>query len=288
MSSILMTEQEVDPSAPSKEGLKKRVRIYPIDDPSNPGTVIPRAIDSDGNITDFEGAQGPTGETGPIFDVIGNASVSTPGTYFVDTTLGAVILTIPNPSVGTSAHKYSIFKTGGVNTVTVRTATDQDIGGAASQVITIVNTGFSVIDHETIYELTQDSRLQGAKPRWMVLGGINSISGNSVKVPSYGHTNAIAPPRMRVDGRVKGFSAGLSLPRTGGTCDVVLVVGGVVYNDPGDIATIDAANPDYVIKTLNTPIEFIEGDDIGGYSSTTGFTPTGSDITLTIDVEIDE
>ena len=64
MSFQRFTEQALNPPAPAKDDGKKTIRIFAVEDPTNPGTTILRSIDSDGNVVDFEGA-GPVGPPGP-------------------------------------------------------------------------------------------------------------------------------------------------------------------------------------------------------------------------------
>lgn len=64
MSFIRLTEQSATPPQPALEGIIKTVRVFAEDSPSSPGTTIPRAIDSSGNVSDFKGDTGNTGATG--------------------------------------------------------------------------------------------------------------------------------------------------------------------------------------------------------------------------------
>ena len=111
---------------------------------------------------DVGGSQGPPGPAGPaeeLFLINSSQAVSTPGIYFVDTSGGDVIVTIPDPTVPTQGHTYRVYKIStDINIVTVKTTSDIDIGGHATQDIIGECTGFSTTDDTSEYRIIQDSR----------------------------------------------------------------------------------------------------------------------------------
>jgi hypothetical protein len=122
----------------------------------------------------YSGPQGPAGPQGPIgpqglpggalssFDISGGGTQNalTPGFYFVDSSAGPTTLRIPDASGATEDSSYRIYKIdSSANDVTVVTVGGtQLIGGSTSQIISVPNKGFSLLDQTTNYKIVQDSR----------------------------------------------------------------------------------------------------------------------------------
>lgn len=299
-----------------------------------------------------QGPQGLPGSAVPTFQIAGTQSVSNPGTYIVDASGGATIITIPDasdvdPTDGTNI--YTIFKKdSSAFTVTVRTTSSQQIGQATSQVISNQDQGFSCNDVTTRYEITGDSRRDFGSPvtigtanadgtavtvaradhvhdhgaqtdptlhaaaiaggnagfmtgadktkldgieagaqvnvfgEVLLNGGIANVGGNSTMTATFGHNAADADMRIPYDGEIIALSAVINNSRTTGTCTVAARINGVAQTGPGETTVIDGTNPDHNDVVIATPIQFNAGDRLIIESVTSGFAPSGGDLTVAL------
>lgn len=81
--------------------------------------------------------------------------------YYIDTSGGDVVVTIPDTSAGNNNKWLRIYKnTGDTNMVTANTSSGQNIGDSTTQVITEESKGFSIVSNNvaSAWEILQDSR----------------------------------------------------------------------------------------------------------------------------------
>jgi len=124
-----------------------------------------------------------------------------------------------------------------------------------------------------------------AQPAWVLSGGVSAVSAGTTKIASMGHDNSIAGITVFRNGRILGLSVTMTLARTAGTLDFNALINGVIQNGAGETVTIDATNTISNFLIMATPIDYSAGDIIELQTSTTGFSPTGSDATLAVWVE---
>jgi len=136
MSSTRWTEQSSNLPAPGEDNGKKTVEVFAKDDPANPGTTVPTAIDSDGNVSTFVGPQGVQGDQGIP------GPTGPPGTLAVET-----VADINNPTelevltllgVGSDVIAHQVIGAG-ISDVTTNYLYDAD--GPAKNAPFVMNTG---------------------------------------------------------------------------------------------------------------------------------------------------
>jgi hypothetical protein len=127
----------------------------------------------------------------------------------------------------------------------------------------------------------------GASPQTFTMNeGISAVGGNSTKTVVYGQTTAAnEPPTMPKSGKIWGMSISLNTARTAGTCTAEFYVDGVVNGT--NTVVIDATNTQHFYQAFGTPTTFTAGQRIGMGTTTSSFTPTGSDATLCLFITFD-
>lgn len=113
MSRIRLTKQTANPPAPATDGGTKTVELFAAEVSS---VIKPKAIDSDGNVTDFvgpqgvQGIQGPPGPTGPP----GTVTVVDVADIFNPTELNALTLL----GIGGAVYARQVVGAGGADLIT--------------------------------------------------------------------------------------------------------------------------------------------------------------------------
>ena len=120
---------------------------------------------------------------------------------------------------------------------------------------------------------------------WTLTGGWGGVGGNTTNVQSMGHNAAINGVPMIRAGRIIGISIAMTVAATGGVCQAQALINGVAQTGAGETVDIDLVNTTDNFQLIPTPIPYNAGDVIHMQTVTTGFTPTGSDSTVTLFME---
>lgn len=127
----------------------------------------------------------------------------------------------------------------------------------------------------------------GASRMVAVQGGISSVGGNATNQMSHGHNAAVAPVVFPITGRIFAISIGIDQVQSGGICDAQVLHNGVALTAAGQFAQINGTDQQFAYAIFPIPVEIVAGDDITAQTVTVGFSPTGSDASIVIFVEVD-
>lgn len=133
----------------------------------------------------------------------------------------------------------------------------------------------------------------GGSGRWTVFGGVSNAGAGQTQSILMGAVGADAGLLMFRAGQVVGMTAVLTSPRTQGILEVQALIGGVAQTGPGEVLSIDGANPllgsvDYTLPPLS-PLAFAANTIVSAQTITSpnpgGFKPTAASVTVALLIE---
>lgn len=294
MSFWKLTQQSSAPPQPSKDSGKKTIRVFGQDDPANPGTVIIRSIDSDGNIGDYDGPQGEQGIQGDTGATGAPGTLATQDVENISNPTEIESLTLAGTGRDIIAHKVV-----GASGADLITRYAYDANGPAKNAPYVMNTGdggttrwvavgANFFNNEpasaaggrfiTSAEIAQLASIP--KPEMMFHGGVNDVGSDSIIGVHYGESGANEAIVMPFDGEIFAISVRAGTGRTAGILTASLLINNVIQNGAGEETTLDATNTNSNFQVIAAPIAFVAGDFLDIQSSTNSFAPTIADVVI--------
>jgi hypothetical protein len=114
-------------------------------------------------------------------------------------------------------------------------------------------------------------------------GAVTNVGGTSTKLALYAGGENIGTRFFR-DSVAIAISAMTSEPLTAGTLDIEIVVNDVAQTGAGEFLQLTTSNPNGDAIFLSSPVSISSGDKIQFRTVTTGATPTGLDIQVSIKI----